>query len=70
MAGIFPSSLFKTTMVVAAFKEDYKLDYTNYHPISLLKNVCIKDYVPFHSNSNIIYNLQFGFRQHFLQLIP
>ena len=30
-----------------------------------MKNVCIKDCIPFLNNSNIIYNLQFGFIQQY-----
>ena len=32
-------SLFKTAKVVPVFKEDLKLDYSNYRPISLLPNI-------------------------------
>ena len=28
-----------------------------------MKNLCIRDCIPFLKNNNIIYNLQFGFRQ-------
>ena len=38
MTGVFPSVL-KTAKVVPVFKEDSKLDYSNYRPISLLSNV-------------------------------
>ena len=53
MTGVFPSVL-KTAKVVPVFKKDSKLDYSNYHPISLLsniekysKNVSIRDCIPF-----------------------
>ena len=49
MTGVFPSVL-KIAKVVPVFKKDSKLDYSNYHPISLLsniekylKNLCIRD---------------------------
>ena len=38
MTGVFPSIL-KTTKIVPVFKKDSKLDYSNYHPISLLSNI-------------------------------
>ena len=71
MTDVFPSVL-KTAKVVPVFKKDSKLDYSNYCPISLLSNIekilkklkykrldtCL-------NNNNIIYNLQFGFRQHY-----
>ena len=38
MTGVFPSVL-KTAKVVPVFKKDSKLDYSNYHPISLLSNI-------------------------------
>ena len=53
MTGVFPSVL-KTAKVVPVFKNDSKLDYSNYRPISLLSNVekilenlCTKDCIPF-----------------------
>ena len=71
MTGVFPSVL-KTAKVVPVFKKDSKLGYSNYRPISLLSNVDIlekleklmhKRLYTFLNSSNIIYNLQFGFRQ-------
>ena len=69
ITGIFPSVL-KTTNVFPVFKKDSKLYYSNYRPISLLSNVEIilekhmyKRLYTFLNNNNIIYNLQFGFRQ-------
>ena len=35
--GVFPSVL-KTAKVIAIFKKDSKLDYSNYHPVSLQSN--------------------------------
>ena len=53
MTGNFPSVL-KTAKAVPVFRKVSKLEYSNYHPISLLSNIekyckslCIKDYVPF-----------------------
>ena len=67
----FPSIL-KTAKVVAVFKKDSKLDYCNYRPISMLSNVekileklTYKRLYTFLNNNNIIYNLQFGFRQQY-----
>ena len=69
MTGVFPSVL-KTAKVVPVFKKDSKLDYSNYCPISLLSNVekilekrMYKRLYSFLNSNNIIYNLQFGFRQ-------
>ena len=71
MTGVFPSIL-KTAKVVPVFKKDSKLDYSNYHPISLLFNIekILEELVyqrlyTFLNNNNIIQNLQFGFRQHY-----
>ena len=70
LAGVFPSVL-KTAKVISVFKKDSKLDYSNYHPISLLSNIekilekhMYKRLYTF-LNNNIIYNLQFGFRQQY-----
>ena len=38
MTGVFPYVL-KTAKVIPVFKKDSKLDYSNYHPISLLSNI-------------------------------
>ena len=69
--GVFPSVL-KTAKVVSVFKKDSKLDYSNYRPISLLSNIekileklMYKRLYTFLNNNNIIYNLQFGFRQQY-----
>ena len=71
MTGVFPSVL-KTAKVVPVFKKDSKLDYSNYRPISLLSNVektleklIYKRLYTFLNSNNIIYNLQFGFRQQY-----
>ena len=64
-------SVLKTEKVVPVFKEDSKLDYSNYRPISLLSNIekileklMYKRLYTFLNNNNI-YNLQFGFRQQY-----
>ena len=64
MTGAFPSVL-KTAKLVPVFKKDY-------HPISLLSNTgkilekrMYKRLYTFLNNNNIIYNLQFRFRQHY-----
>ena len=71
MNGVFPSVL-KTAKVVHVFKKNSKLDYSNYRPISLLSNIekileklMYKRLYTFLNNNNIIYNLQFGFRQQY-----
>ena len=71
MTGVFPSVL-KTAKVVPVFKKDSKLDYSNYHPISLLSNIekilkklMYRRLSTFLNNNNIIYDLQFGFRQQY-----
>ena len=71
MTGVFPCVL-KTAKVVPVFKKDSKLDYSNYLPISLLSNIekileklMYKRLYTFLNNNNIIYNLQFGFRQQY-----
>ena len=71
MTGLFPSVL-KTAKVVPVFKKDSKLDYSNYRPISLLSNIqkileklMYKRLYIFLNNNNIIYNMQFGFRQQY-----
>ena len=69
MTGVFPSVL-KTAKVVPVFKKDLKLDYSNYRPIPLLSDIekvlekpMYKRLYTFLNNNNIIYNLQFGFRE-------
>ena len=71
MTGVFPSVL-KTAKVVPIFKKDSKLDYSNYQPISLLSNIekileklMNKRLYTFLNKNNVIYNLQFGFRQEY-----
>ena len=71
MTGVFPS-LLKTAKVIPVFKKDSKLDYSNYRPISLLSNIekileklMCKRLHTFLNKNNVIYNLQFGFRQQY-----
>ena len=71
MTGVFPSVL-KIAKLVPVFKKDSKLDYSNYCPISLLSNIekileklMYKRLYTFLDNKNIIYDLQFGFRQQY-----
>ena len=71
MTGTFPSVL-KIAKVVPVFKNDSKLDYSNYRPISLLPNIekileklMYKRLYTFLDNKNIVYNLQFEFRQQY-----
>ena len=71
MTGVF-SSVLKTAKVISVFKKDSKLDYSNYRPISLLSNIekileklMYKRLYTFLNKNNVIYNLQFGFRQQY-----
>ena len=68
-SGIFPSIL-KTAKVISIHKKDFKLDFSNYCPISLLSNIekfleglIYNRIYKFFSDNNLIYSLQFGFRQ-------
>ena len=70
-SGIIPSVL-KIARVVPVYKKDSKLDYQNYCPISSLSNIenileklMYKCLYKFLSDNNILYELQFGFRQNF-----
>ena len=69
--GVFPSVL-KTAKLIPIFKKDSKLDYSNYRPISVLSNIekileklMYRRLYTFLNNKNIIYDLQFGFRQQY-----
>ena len=66
---VFPSVL-KFAKVVPVFQKDSKLDYSNYRPMSLLSNIekileklMYERLYTFLNNNNIVYDLQFGFRQ-------
>ena len=68
-SGIFPSIL-KTAKVIPVHKKDSKLDYSNYRPILLLSNIekilerlMYNRIYKFFFDNNLIYSLQFGFRQ-------
>ena len=71
MPSVFPSVL-KTAKLVPVFKKYSELDYSNYLPISFLSNIekileklIYNRLYTFLNNNNIIYNLQFGFRQQY-----
>ena len=71
MTGVFPSIL-KTAKVVPVIKKDSKLNYSNYHPISLLSNIektleklMYNRLYTFLDYNNITNDLQFGFRQQY-----
>ena len=68
-SGVFPSIL-KIAKVVPVHKKDSKLDFSRYCPISLLFNFekilerfMYNKICKFFSDNNLIYFLQFGFRQ-------
>ena len=68
-SGVFPSIL-KIAKVIPIYKKDSKLDLSNYCPISLLSNIenilerlIYNRLYKFLSDNNLIYPLQFGFRQ-------
>ena len=72
----FSTAAFPTILKVAKFvpvhKKDSKLDFSNYRPISLLSNIeqilerlTYNRICKFFSDNNIIYPLQFGFRQQY-----
>ena len=76
MIGVFPSVI-KTAKVVSLFKKDSKLDYSNYHPISLLSNIekileklMYKRFYAFLKNNNIIYKLGLDLVNNILHLTP
>ena len=73
-SGVFPS-LLKIVKVVPVYKKDSKLDCHNYRPFSPLSNIekkleklMYKRVHQFLTGNNIIYDLQFGFRQNFCLL--
>ena len=68
-SGVFPSIL-KPAKVIPVHKKDSKLGFSNYCPISLLSNIekilgrlMYNRIYKFFSDNNLIYSLQFGFRQ-------
>ena len=65
LTGQFPSVL-KIAKVIPILKKQSKVDYANYRPISLLSNIeklMYKRLSNFLDINNLIYSLQFGFRQ-------
>ena len=68
-SGIFPSSL-KTSKIIPIYKKGCKLECSNYRPISLLSNIdkileilMYDRLYNFLEKKEIIFSLQFGFRQ-------
>ena len=62
--------MLKIAKGIPVHKKDSKLDFSNYCPISLLSNVekmleksMYNRIYKFFSDNNLIYSLQFGFRQ-------
>ena len=71
VTGVFPS-LLRTAKVVSVFQKDSKLNYSNYRPIFLLSNIekILEELMytflyTFFDYNNIIYDLQFRFRQQY-----
>ena len=64
LTGQFPAVL-KIAKVIPISKKQSKVDYANYRPISLLSNIekIIQKLPNFLDINNLIYSLQFGFRQ-------
>ena len=69
--GVFPTIL-KVAKVVPVYKKGSKLDFPNYLPISLLSNIekileklMYNRVYNFFAKDNLIYPLQFGFRQQY-----
>ena len=69
LTGQFPSVL-KIAKVIPIHKKQSKVDYANYRPISLLSNIekiiekiMYKRLSNFLNINNLIFSLQFGFRQ-------
>ena len=69
--GVF-SSVLKTAKLILILKKDSKLDCSNYRSISQLSNIAkileklmYRRLYTFLKNKNIIYDLQFGFRQQY-----
>ena len=66
-SGVFPSIL-KIAKVIPVHKKESKQFCSNYRPISLLSNIEKIIYNRIYKSldeNNIIYSLQFGFRQHY-----
>ena len=68
-SGVFPSIL-KTVTVTPVHEKNSKLDFSNYHPILLLSNtektleiLLYNRIYKFFSKNNLIYSLQFSFKQ-------
>ena len=75
ITGVF-NSVLKTGKVLPAFKEDSKLDYSNYCPMSLLSSIekilekQIRDFI--HSSIKIILSLTYSLDSYYsiLHLMP
>ena len=70
-SGVF-LSIPKTAKVIPVYEKDFKLDFSNYHPISFLSNIekileklMYNRMYKFFSDNNLIYSLQFGFGQQY-----
>ena len=73
-SGVFTSTQ-KTAKVIPVHKNNSKLDFLNYIPVSLLSNIekvwerlMYNRSCKFFSDNNFIYSLQFGFRQKYAKV--
>ena len=74
-SGVIPS-IPKIAKVIPIHKKDSKLDFSNYHPISLLSNIenfleklMYNRIYKFFSDNNLNLSLQFGFRKNIQQFM-
>ena len=76
MTGVF-CSVFETEKVVPVFKKDSKVDYSNYRQShcyqilkKYLKNLCIRDYIPFPITIILSITYSLDLENNILHLMP